>query len=186
MLVQINCCTCWMLIQLQWKTLGFFLIHFVHRTSPLMHIHTFFKNLNLFWQECVKHTVFEWESLLRASPRMLSMQPCTKISNIQALVINFFPTPPIKLKWRLKACGRLLIATHLDQSNYLANEKQGAVKSYDLIVSKKLLQGSSWAVKAVRFSGLSSGFTGSNSWTSSKISTAGPHTEHWWRCSTVR
>jgi hypothetical protein len=87
------------------------------------------------------------------------MQPCTKISHIQALVINFFPTPPIKLKLRLKVCGRLLIATHLDQSNYLANEKQGAVNSYDLIVFKRLLQGSSRAVKAVGFCSASSGWT---------------------------
>jgi hypothetical protein len=49
----------------------------------------------------------------------------------------------------------------LDQSNYLANEKQGAVNSYDLIVFKRLLQGSSRAVNAVGFSSVSSGFTGS-------------------------
>jgi hypothetical protein len=93
--------------------------------SPNAHPHFLQKLLNLFWQDCVKPTVFEWESLLRASSGMLSMQSCRKISHIQALVINFFPTPPIKLKLRLKVCGRLIIATHLDQSNYLANEKQG-------------------------------------------------------------
>jgi hypothetical protein len=39
-----------------------------------------------------------------------------------SLVIYLFPTPPIKLK--LKIGGRLLIATHLDQSYYLANQQQ--------------------------------------------------------------
>jgi hypothetical protein len=47
--------------------------------------------------------------------------------------------------------GRLLIATHLDQSNYLANQKQGAVNKYDLTVFIKLSQGSSRALKAMHF-----------------------------------
>jgi hypothetical protein len=34
-----------------------------------------------------------------------------------------FPTPPIKLKLGLQTGGRLLITTHLDQSNYLANQQ---------------------------------------------------------------
>ncbi len=41
-----------------------------------------------------------------------------------SLVLYFFPTPPIKLKLGLQIGGRLLIATHLDQSNYLANQQQ--------------------------------------------------------------
>jgi hypothetical protein len=41
-----------------------------------------------------------------------------------SLVIYFFPTPPIKLKLGLQIGGRLLIATHLDQSNFLANQQQ--------------------------------------------------------------
>jgi hypothetical protein len=45
---------------------------------------------------------------------------------------TFFPTPPIKLKLGLQVHGRLLIATHLDQSNYLTNQKQGGVNKYDL------------------------------------------------------
>jgi hypothetical protein len=44
-------------------------------------------------------------------------------------VFYFLPTPPIKL--RLQLSGRLLIANHLDQSLWLANQKQGAtVRSY--------------------------------------------------------
>ncbi len=35
-----------------------------------------------------------------------------------------FPTSPIQLKLRLQICERLLIANHLDQSLWLANEKQ--------------------------------------------------------------
>ncbi len=64
---------------------------------------------------------------LRASPPTLSMWPCKNISHIQVLVTNFFPTPPIKLKLGLQVGGRLLITTHLDQTNYLANQKRGAV-----------------------------------------------------------
>jgi hypothetical protein len=41
-----------------------------------------------------------------------------------SLVLYFFPAPPIKLKLGLQIGGRLLIATHLDQSNYLANQQQ--------------------------------------------------------------
>ncbi len=41
-----------------------------------------------------------------------------------SLVIYFFPTPPIRLKLGLQISGRLLIATDLDQSNYLANQQQ--------------------------------------------------------------
>jgi hypothetical protein len=73
------------------------------------------------------------------------MWPCKNISGIQVLVINFFPTLPIKLKLGLQVGGRLLLATHLDQSNYLANQKQGAVNKYDLIVFITLFRGSSRA-----------------------------------------
>jgi len=58
----------------------------------------------------------------------------------------FVSTPPIKLNLGLQKGGRLLIATHLDQSIYLANQKQGAVNKYDLTVfirvSPDLLRGS--------------------------------------------
>ncbi len=41
-----------------------------------------------------------------------------------SLVIYFFPTQPKKLKTGLQIGGRLLIPTHLDCSNYLANQQQ--------------------------------------------------------------
>ncbi len=41
-----------------------------------------------------------------------------------SLVIYFFPTSPIKLKLGLQIRGRLLIPTHVDQSNYLTNQQQ--------------------------------------------------------------
>jgi hypothetical protein len=41
-----------------------------------------------------------------------------------SLVIYIFPTLPIKLKLGLQIGGRLLIATHLDQPNYLGNQQQ--------------------------------------------------------------
>ncbi len=53
-----------------------------------------------------------------------------------SLVIYFFPNPPIKLKLGLQIGGRLLIAKHLDQSLWSANQKQGAVvRSYLLHTS---------------------------------------------------
>jgi hypothetical protein len=85
--------------------------------------------------------------LVRASPAVvLSMWPCKNISYIQVLIIYFFPTPPIKLKLRL------LIATHLDQSNYLTNQKQGAVNKFDLTVFIRLFQDSSKVQEDVHFS----------------------------------
>ncbi len=55
-------------------------------------------------------------------------------SGRDVLVTNFFSTPPIQLK--LQVGGRLLIATHLDQSNVLT-----------LFI--RLFQGSSMALKVV-------------------------------------
>jgi hypothetical protein len=77
------------------------------------------------------------------------MGPSKNISGIQVLVINFFSTPPIKLKLGLQVGGRLLLATDLDQSSYLANQKQGAVNKYDLIVFITLFRGPSRALRAV-------------------------------------
>ncbi len=42
------------------------------------------------------------------------------------------------MKLGLQEGGRLLIATHLDQSNYLPNQKQGAVNKYYWIVFIRL------------------------------------------------
>ncbi len=76
--------------------------------------------------------------------------------------------------------GRLWIrATHLDQSNYLRNQKHGAANKYVLTL---FLRDSSSARPGLwkhcsRFQGPSkpccSGFTGLDWWTSSKISSAG-------------
>jgi hypothetical protein len=46
-----------------------------------------------------------------------------KTFHIQVLVIYFFATAPIELKLGLQVCGRLLIATHLDQPNYLPDQR---------------------------------------------------------------
>jgi hypothetical protein len=64
---------------------------------------------------------------------------------------ELFPTPPIQLELGLLAHGRLVIAAHLDQSNYLANQKQGEVIKYDLTVFITLFHGSSRAMKAMVF-----------------------------------
>jgi hypothetical protein len=78
--------------------------------------------------------------------------PAKIIPHIQVLVIYCFPTPPRKLKLGLQIGGRLLIAIHLDQSNYLANQKQGAVNKYNLTLFIRLFQGSSGVLEVVHFS----------------------------------
>ncbi len=97
----------------------------------------------------IKYQILQTQ--LRASPAGLGIWPWENISHIQVLLTYFFPTPPISLKMGVQIGGRLLIATHLDQSNYLANQKQGAVNKYDLTVFIKLSQGSSRALKAMHF-----------------------------------
>jgi len=93
------------------------------------------------------------------------------------------------LKLGLQIGGRLLTATHLDQSNYLANEKQRAASKYDLTVFIRLFQGSS---RCEFFQGHSSLQWIPWIWLpaphprfciSSKISSAGTHSECRWRCS---
>jgi hypothetical protein len=118
--------------------------------------------------------------LLRASPKVLSMRPCKNISHIQGLVIYFYPTPLIKLKLRLQTGGRLLIATHLDQSNHLANQRQGVVNKYNLTVFIRHFEGSRRPWKMCICPGSqrsSSESTDCDCDTSSKISSARPHTK---------
>ncbi len=63
------------------------------------------------------------------------MWSCKNISHIQAFCyLLFFPTPPLKLKLGLQICERLLIATHLEQSN----PKQEAFHKYNLILYQTL------------------------------------------------
>jgi hypothetical protein len=111
-------------------------------------------------------------------------------THIQVLVrlTNRFPTPPIKLKLELQVGGRLLIATHLDQSNYIANQKQGAVNKYYLIVFIRMFPTSRAHLKCCAFlqgpiSLPMDSLDLTNEPQSCKISSAGPHTERWWRCS---
>ncbi len=67
------------------------------------------------------------------------------------MVTNFFPAPSINLKLGLRVGGRLLIATYLDQSNYLANQKHGAVNTYELTVFIRLFNGFSPVLKGDYF-----------------------------------
>jgi hypothetical protein len=62
-------------------------------------------------------------------------------SKPEGLVTNFFPAPSIHLKLGLWVGGRLLIATYVEQSNYLANQKHGAVNKYELTVFIRLFKG---------------------------------------------
>ncbi len=66
--------------------------------------------------------------MFRASRAVLSIWPCKNISHIQVLLRYFLLTPPIQLEPRLQIGGRLLIATHLDQWNYLPNQQQVLVR----------------------------------------------------------
>jgi hypothetical protein len=100
---------------------------------------------------------------VRASPPTLSIWPCKSTSHIQVLGTNFFPPPQIKRKLGLHVGGRLLLATHLDQSNYVTNHKQGAVNKSNLNLFIRSLQGSSRLAKLCIFSRCrqpSNGFTG--------------------------
>jgi hypothetical protein len=58
------------------------------------------------------------------------MEPSKNISHIQVLVSN----STSKLKLGQQIGERLLIATHLEESNHLPNQKQAAVKKYDFTV----------------------------------------------------
>jgi hypothetical protein len=64
----------------------------------------------------------------RASPGVLSMLILKKYFSLPRFSY-FFPPPYVKLKWGLKIGGRVLIATN--KSNYLANQKHGAINKYD-------------------------------------------------------
>jgi hypothetical protein len=89
---------------------------------------------------------------VRASPQTLSMWPCKNISHIQVLVTNVFPTPQIKLKRGLQVGGWSLLATHLDQSNYVTNQRQGVLNKSNLNLFIRPLQGSSRLSKLCIFS----------------------------------
>ncbi len=97
-------------------------------------------------------------------------------------LLTFFPTPPIKLKLGLQVHERLLIATHLDESNYLTNQKQGAVNKYDLSVSIDCSK-APWELWKLWFCSVSQQ---SSTWLTNEhhpISIVhGSHIEHWWRC----
>jgi hypothetical protein len=70
---------------------------------------------------------------LRASPVVLSMWTCKNIFHIQVELFIVFATPPIKLKLGQHIYWGLLIANHLDQSLWWANEKHwAAVRLYVL------------------------------------------------------
>jgi hypothetical protein len=65
------------------------------------------------------------------------------------LLVSNPPPLPIKLKLGLQIGGRVLIKVHPDQSNFLANQKQGSVKKYVFI---GLFKGSSRALEVVHYS----------------------------------
>ncbi len=91
--------------------------------SPMLSMTLSWINANVFTHantqlcvQCLYWFHFAYQVVLNIGP--------TKIFSHQIWVIYFFPTSPIKLKLRLQIGGRLIIATHLDQSNYLANQRQ--------------------------------------------------------------
>jgi hypothetical protein len=98
------------------------------------------------------HTQHRWRLLLRPPPTLSSSWPwpCRNISHIQVFSCELsLPNSSIKLNLGLQAGGRLLIANHLDQSNYLVNK-------YDLTLLIRLSQGSE---RCAFFQGPSSYFT---------------------------
>jgi hypothetical protein len=92
------------------------------------------------------------DSLL-PSPTSLESQPSPTLASFSHPSFSYkllFPTPPIKLKLGLQEGGRLLIATHLDQWNYLPNQKhQGAVDKHDFTLSPFRPFHGLWTLKPV-------------------------------------
>jgi hypothetical protein len=72
------------------------------------------------------------------------MQPCTSICHVQVFSYNqLFSNLIHTTKTRTASrWGRLLITTHLNQSNYLGNQKQGTSNKYDLTLFIRLFKGS--------------------------------------------
>jgi hypothetical protein len=64
---------------------------------------------------------------------------------------TIWPCKNISYGRGLQVCERPLMVTHLDQSNYLANQKQGEGNKYNLTVFTGLFQVSLRALKAVSF-----------------------------------
>jgi len=72
--------------------------------------------------------------LSSACVELLSIGPCKNISHIQVKLVTFFFQPhPIKPKLEMQWGEKLLIKTHLDQSDYVANEQE----VLGLIIGKK-------------------------------------------------
>jgi len=70
---------------------------------------------------------------LRASTVVLSMWTCKNIFHIQVELCTVFATPPINLNLGQQIDWGLLVANHLDQSLWWANEKHwAAVRSHVL------------------------------------------------------
>jgi hypothetical protein len=83
---------------------------------------------------------------------MFNMQHYKSIFHIQILFNYFFLAPSIELKVRLQIGERLLIATHLDQSNYLANQKHKVrVNKYNFRMFISFFQVSFRVQKVVHF-----------------------------------
>jgi hypothetical protein len=102
----------------------------------------------------------------------VSMWTCKNISHIEGLVINFFPTPPIKLKLGLQVGGRLLIPTHksINQTIYpIRSSREQSINTIWLCLSDwnvpRLVQGSENLYMFSVYYQSSSGFTRFNWWT---------------------
>ncbi len=104
-----------------------YLLFYNHRVNILSIYASFdLKTANILCREILQvvQTTVRLCLVRRAAQSVLIMWPCRDISHIQVLFFYLFPTPPIKLKLGLHIGQRLLIGTHLDQSNYLANQQQ--------------------------------------------------------------
>jgi hypothetical protein len=66
-------------------------------------------------------------TLCTASPAVLSIWLLQKCFSHPSLVIYVFATPPIKLKLGYQICEGLLIANHLDESLWWANQKHWSI-----------------------------------------------------------
>jgi hypothetical protein len=103
-----------------------------------------YKNLTSLWKENshTKTTTPDHarKTICNGTYHVLRASPVVQYVTLKKYFSH--PTLPIKMKLGLQTGGRLLMATHLNQWNYLANQKQGAVNKYDLTVFVRLFHGS--------------------------------------------
>jgi hypothetical protein len=132
------------------------------------------------WELCLQGHILSWALVeMLSSGAHYATQP--KYFSHPSLLMYSFATPPIKLKLGQQIGGRLLIANHMDQSLWWANQKHwAAVRSYLLHCASYQPRSPAqlWWGKTIFVSQ-----TGTGCIFFIHLYCAGSHTEQRWRCS---